>query len=305
MATLSSLPNELLIAILSEVAGDVSAGHITTTVSRVSKSFHHLIQSTGIDVHYAFLRGIGNMQKFLDVLQLRDMAQRRVHSLLVVVDRDQDIPLENATSDEYTLSLLQTILSNDTPMLHIPISLPALTTLHLSGLITIPPSPTNTFSSLTDIQLLRLSSLPQKHQNIPQLLRTLAPNVRQVKLTFYAEARAMTGWLVLSFMDLLKAFRTRSGSLVKAYPTQTHAFPNSLARIVICYPTPDAEYQPWFATVWRSFEATVDATAHLSDGAVKPAVVVLSASDLGREGEERQKFVDDWMRLNVGEVEEV
>ncbi|TCD64452.1 hypothetical protein EIP91_004056 [Steccherinum ochraceum] len=90
MATISSLPNELLEHILQIAATDVSASNTPATVGRTCKTLHNIVQSSGIDVWHTSLRGINAMQSFLGLLESRELSHKKVYSLLVVVDHEQE-----------------------------------------------------------------------------------------------------------------------------------------------------------------------------------------------------------------------
>ncbi|TCD66141.1 hypothetical protein EIP91_001695 [Steccherinum ochraceum] len=315
MATLTSLPDELLAAIFSDVAADVSAGHITTTVGPVCKLFHNLIQSSGIDVHYVFLLGVDSMRAFLAVILSRKMAQRRVHSLLIVADHDHRHSRENPTSDASLVRTLQAIIVNINPSLlhtlfmysfsnnqdenltlHIPISLPALTTLCLSGFVVTSSSP---LSSLQSIQLLRLASLDEEYRNVPRLVVTLAPHATRLKLTFRTCAGAVATQPVGYLNEFLRATLLRkTGRTIpqfKNFP-QSHAFPDSLTQIVLHCPNPELEDAHWGLMFTRSLQVVLMRAWRL----LAEPLVLLSFTDEESEGEKQhvEELVEEWMQMN-------
>ncbi|TCD61694.1 hypothetical protein EIP91_008045 [Steccherinum ochraceum] len=327
MATLSSLPVELLVTIFSDVAADFNTGHILTTVGRVCKLFHDVVQSSGIDVFRTSLRGIRNMQNFIRALRLRDMAQRRVHSLLVVVDWNSDELLGNAASDTFTLDVLQTILStidpsrlhtlfvyfpsskgDDTPTLQTPVSLPALTNLHLSGLIAIPSSPATTFPHLKHVQLLRLASLTPDLQNVPLLVRNLAPNATHVKLSFLSFTGLTATTPIRYLNDLIATKMAQQMGYELSYDqdeTPSNALPDTLARLVLRCPTYEPEEANFFNWIYSDALKSVAQRAMDLPLLAQPVVVVsITALNADREEQQRVEFVKDWMRVNMGEEEE-
>ncbi|TCD64460.1 hypothetical protein EIP91_004064 [Steccherinum ochraceum] len=243
MATILSLPNELLIDIFSYVASDVRKSHVTATLSPVCKIFHRVIQSSGIDVMYTPLRGIDRMQRFLDLVQDRELSQKRVYSLLLVVAGIED---EDTTEDTLALSMFETILStidasrlhtlfiyvpfakDETPVLQLSVPLHALTDLHLSGLLAVSPAghPPHT-PNLERVQLLRLYRLPPEAKDFPRFIHNLAPRLTQLKLSMLSPPESLMH-RISQFDDSV----TRNVLHAKAL---YHKFPTSLRQIVASF----------------------------------------------------------------------
>ncbi|TCD64454.1 hypothetical protein EIP91_004058 [Steccherinum ochraceum] len=333
MATISSLPNELLIAIFTYFAADIGAGRVTTTLSLVCKFFHGLIQSHGIDVLYTLLRGMGSMHKFLRFLRNRDVAQRRVYSLLLVVARNVD---NNPVSNVAVLSIIQSILStidpsslhtlfirvslpsnDETPVLQFSVPLPSLTDLHLSGLVAISHSAHAPHTpNLTRLQLSRLYELPKEHgDDFPRLIHNLAPNLTRLKLTIrtsqLTELRPVTEFLLAVKSYLADPEARRDPARIRR---AAHAFPNSLEQIVAClvYDRNQALAAPYLSRLKKASDAIAEAS--LLRGEIEALVVVLpqdgqqdyvpprSEVDRG-EVVYLEGFVRSWMALNVGQQE--
>ena len=84
------LPTELLTHIFTYAAANLDTEHITKTIGLASKSFRNIIKASGIDVLYVSIQGTNNINAFFKLLQGREMVQKRVRSLLVVVDEYED-----------------------------------------------------------------------------------------------------------------------------------------------------------------------------------------------------------------------
>ncbi|TCD61687.1 hypothetical protein EIP91_008038 [Steccherinum ochraceum] len=321
MATISSLPNELLIAIFSYVAPDARAGQITTTVGRVSKLFHNLVQSSGLDVLYASVRGFKRMQKFLTLIKSRNMAQKRVESLLLVVARNDDVDrICGATA----LSILEAVLSNidasrlhtlfihiftcyGVPSLHLRVPLPSLTDLHLSGLVAVPPEGHPSPSpNIKHLQLLRLHELFEEEDAFPRYIHNIAPNILHLKLS----VRTLQYRYFESLYDLIPLVYCDSDALANQGRT---AFPDSLKQIVACLtydcnnPIRVPEYPPIFTVLAEKLGLDFRERCEPA-----PLVVVLpeegqqdyiperKEADQG-EAEFVGTFVRTWMDMNLGQ----
>ncbi|TCD66159.1 hypothetical protein EIP91_001713 [Steccherinum ochraceum] len=336
MATLSSLPNELLIAIFSYVAADVRHGHITTTLSPVCSSFNRLIQSSGLDVMYTHLRGINETQMFLSLVQSRPMARKAVYSLLLVVVCNED---DDTASNAPTLAAIEAILSTiDTSHLHtlflyapfrngdeaklqilgdeffdvhpplqLPVPLPALANLHLSGLIAVSPAGQPPYApNLEQLQLLRLYGLPEPHDNLPRLLHNLAPNVTQFKLTIRSLHAAYFDQL-LDFCETVSAGFLNPDAVLAE--NLTHGFPTSLKQIVGCLSYDRGNYAA-ASTLPLLKRFSDDAARDLHKiGKTAPLTITLPLNGqpdyIPRRGEDDQRevyrFILTWMSLNIGE----
>ncbi|TCD66163.1 hypothetical protein EIP91_001717 [Steccherinum ochraceum] len=310
MATLTSLPPELLLDIFSYNAADLSAGHIAITVGCVCKSFHHVVQS--IDLFYVPLRSIGGMQNFLGVLRRRADARKRVRSLLIAACSDSS--KEDMTSGIDPTALVEEIISNinpsclhtlfiyfpssnhNVPTLHFPTSLPALTTLHLSGLIaTVPSSIRDPFPHLKNVRLLRISELSEDHRNIPQILHALAPDLTQLQLSLQGATSAFTSRLVTQVGDFLNAnLNSRPLSLLN------HAFPDSLKQIVLDSNLPfrGEGFSPALPLLFATLRLMA---AHQKIVQDQESVVLVPFPQVEGEDREKEELVEEWTRVNVGE----
>ncbi|TCD61690.1 hypothetical protein EIP91_008041 [Steccherinum ochraceum] len=334
LAKLSSLPNELLISIFSYVAADVRQGHITATLSPVCSSFHRLIQSSGLDVMYTFLRGINETRMFLSLVQSRPMAQRRVYSLLLVVERNGH---KDTASNAPALSAMEAILSTiDTSHLHtlflyapfrngeeaelqilgderfdvqppfqLPVPLPALADLHLSGLIAVSPAGNPPYApNVQRLQLLRLYGLPEPYDDLPPLLYNLAPNVTRLKLSIRSLHAAYFDQLLDFCETTSTGFRTPDKVLAE---NMSHGFPTSLKQIVGCL-TYDRGNVVAASTLPLLKRFADDAARDLHKiGEIAPLVVTLPLK--GRpdyipmrgkdDHREVYRFIFAWMSLNI------
>ncbi|TCD61691.1 hypothetical protein EIP91_008042 [Steccherinum ochraceum] len=316
MATLSSLPNELLISIFSYVAADVRQGHITATLSPVCSSFHRLIQSSGLDVMYTYLRGTDKTQKFLDLVRKRDMGLRRVDSLLLVVAGNED---NDTASYALSLSLIEAILStintshlhtlfihvfprsNDVLVLRLPVALPALADLHLSGLIAISPNegPLCT-PNLERVQLLCLHGLPSEHRNLPRLIHNLAPNITRLNLSVRSAYN----------LDLPKDMLVFRRSVMSHGQSFPHRFPPSLRQIVASFTCEPRDTRAQSYLTMLAASCTRLNKTSLEPGQM-PALVVVQPRKghpeyVPRRGEEDQgdvayvdNFVRTWKNVSV------
>ncbi|TCD66139.1 hypothetical protein EIP91_001693, partial [Steccherinum ochraceum] len=251
---LLSLPDELLILVFSNVALDFNSGSITAGVGRVCKLFHHLVDSSGLDVMYTSLRGTRTMETFLGCLEHRVMTRRRVHSLLVVADRSQDD--ENTTSE--ALRLLQSIISSidssclHTLFAHFPVGssrpttclqlpvLPALTDLHLSGLAL---TSRHSTPNLKRLQLLRILDVPSEYQDISSFLYTTAPTLTHFKMSLCTSS---TPFLLKFTSDLgyylcVTLIRVVERETFHRVNEDQHRFPASLESVAVRFDVPPAD----------------------------------------------------------------
>ncbi|TCD66146.1 hypothetical protein EIP91_001700 [Steccherinum ochraceum] len=318
MATFSSLPNELLLLIFSEAAADVSAGPIATTVGLVCKSFHSLVEFHGIDVLYTFLREINSIRTFLDILLAREVAQKQIHSLLMTIGQSHEGFDENFASCENVIHLMTEILSNidpshlhtlfiylpscyhngsESPMLNIPVPLPALTTLHLSNIIPAPPAhPPCLFLKLSHLSLSQLSW--SDREDIPHVSQVLAPRSTQLKLTF----RAPTGHCIYTLALQLDAYlRMKNPQETKKVPNRIplHVFPTHLAHITVGFYIPGSTLGR-LATPLKTIKFLVTAAWGTRNSETNPVHILPTVLE-EEEGPQEERFVRDWMKLNVGE----
>ncbi|TCD66154.1 hypothetical protein EIP91_001708 [Steccherinum ochraceum] len=301
MATLSALPTELLLLILSDVAVDAGAGHITTTVGRVCKSLRHLVESSGLDVMYTSLLGTRAMKLFLEFLGHKKIAQTRVLSLLVVVDREHD----NGSS-------------GPTTCLELPV-LPALIDLHLSGLIVTSPNRT---PNLKRLQLLRILDLPPEDDD--GLLPVLAPALTHFKLAFRVPSAAVLVKIFKTFRPYLDMTIARIlHPNIALDIAAKHGFPISLRRVVLRFdiPADTSEDDDVDLAYRQEIKAALENVASLIDALVPdfqaiipyffleiPLVVLPSANVGEYEGDGAgedgrgyaEEFVKGWVAVNSG-----
>ncbi|TCD66162.1 hypothetical protein EIP91_001716 [Steccherinum ochraceum] len=328
MPTLSSLPNELLLIIFSDAATNTNAGHITTTVGRACKTFHRLIRSSGIDVMYTSLRGMDHMKAFLDVIQDREIAQKRVHSLLVVVDRDRDT--EDSPSD--ALSVLQSIISNISPshlrtlFIHFPVRpedatpclqfstvMPVLTDLHLSGIFASSSDGLpSRIPNLRHLQLLRIPELSPEHHDLACYLHAVAPHLTHFKLVSRLPAVDVMSQVSQDICNFqMSVFFRRTYArlgLDGDLEASTHAFPSSLEHIVVRFDSAPGDMKlverRMAILLLGSLRDTAEAVKRDSALTLLPSENVLEygSDGVGEDGRGyAAEFVRDWMRVNVGE----
>ncbi|TCD64448.1 hypothetical protein EIP91_004052 [Steccherinum ochraceum] len=328
MATLTSLPNELLILIFSNVADDIRAGNITTTVGSVSKSFRRLIQSCGIDVLYTSLRGVQNMRNFLNLIRDRDFVVRKVYSLLLVVDCNEssdedasrDIPLIETILSTINASRLHTLFihvppRSGTPILQFPVPLPSLNELRLSGLVANSPAGHAPYTpNVKRFQLLRLPELREvlEHRRLPRLVHDVAPNLTQLKFTIRKSQSTHLLDVLLFMTAMMSRIRDSENCTANTHP---HLFPASLKQIVLTATSSSSTDRlvsalPLFRGVRKVSEQ--EAEVCRAHGGIPPLVVeLLDEGDHDRvsgryeeawsEAEYVEGFAGSWMRLNVEE----
>ncbi|TCD64450.1 hypothetical protein EIP91_004054 [Steccherinum ochraceum] len=330
MATLSSLPNELLIYIFTLVAVDVHAGHVTTTLSPVSKHFNNLIQSSGVDVIYTPLRSFDKMRRFLGYIEGKDTSQKMVHSLLLVVAGNEHddtagptpaLPVIQAllstidadASRLHTLFIHIPFCNGEAPILQLPTSLPALTSLHLSGLIaTSPPAGQLYTPALTHLQLLRLHKQSIQYAKFSTLIHNLAPHATHLKLTLFAPQHALLQQL-LRFHDTRIRIDTIEDPEYTPTSVSTNPFPSSLKQITGSFTCDTADRMSdthYFSLLWQLCDETLVTLRRLGQ---KPPLVLMSQlpGDLdhvpgegGKNGEEEvflDCFVRTWVAISSGD----
>ncbi|TCD66153.1 hypothetical protein EIP91_001707 [Steccherinum ochraceum] len=321
MATLSSLPNELLLSIFAYAAADVSTGTITTTLGRVCWSFYRLIQSSGIDVMHVSLRGFNSMIAFFRLLESRDISRSRVFSLLIVMSRNSTVDTD---LEIHAVICIQAILSNIDPSyletlfiylplanlstseattLQLPVPLPALTDLYLSGLVAISPAGLPPYApSLQRVQLLRILALPDAHSDIAGLLHNLAPNILQFKLSIRLPTSAAgMDSLVTHFLQYILA----------NYPKpedrrHSSTLPGSLAQVAVQFDLPE-ERVPDRCMQW--LERLGNVTERLSSGprwmifAMLPHLRTCGVTDrqAGQTCASEEEFAKVWAALVAGD----
>lgn len=79
--TFQSIPLEVLPAIFSYACTD--EGHTGCTIGLVCKAFRAVCLDTGVDIQCALVGGKTKMEAFLNMMQKREKAKRRVEALLL------------------------------------------------------------------------------------------------------------------------------------------------------------------------------------------------------------------------------
>ncbi|TCD66160.1 hypothetical protein EIP91_001714 [Steccherinum ochraceum] len=318
MATLSSLPNELLILIFTLAAFDVRAGNITNTIGRTCKSFHNVVQASGIDVIFVSLRGIDNMQSFLGLLQARKMNQKKVSSLLVVAEPGLH---NDAAHNAHVANVLENILCTISPshlqtlFVHFPIRsrypsplkfplLPALAEVHLFGLVITPAEgePPH-LPNLKRLQLHHSGELPQEFQSLPRFLWSIAPQLTHVLLAF----RVPIGSLMMKIFNDLTTFLIMLGPKsirddyiqmqLEDYPNEpapTNPFPASLRHIVLSF----HRWEESRRTSLILIDTLISGIATLQKNE-EMSLAVLPVREDGEE-KELEEFREDWKRVSEG-----
>ncbi|TCD64465.1 hypothetical protein EIP91_004069 [Steccherinum ochraceum] len=206
MATILTIPTEILSSIL-QLACDADIPNELLTrqplgfiLGRVCKSFLKISQADGLDIQYAYVRGVKRMRVFLKMLRRRSIYAKRVRSLMLAEASSND------TDKNTVANLVTEILAVINPcdlrilavfdpepftdgfcqVITVSTTFPALTDLYLSAAFISAPSLDSNEAWAPNLQTMHVFRMMTPPEDLLAALRRFAPNLKRLKLEVQA-----------------------------------------------------------------------------------------------------------------------